>query len=492
MVRDENGTTPAWPQVQWDAIGQPDADPEEHGAAAHEVYDEPAPLEPDGYVYDAQGYAHPVYGGYVYDAEGNAYPVESLVTAPPAHDAVGGAGGAGHTPVPQAPAADGAFDRFAAVDPTAQWGFGEDEAPSSRSARRRGSNDRRGRSAIALLVSLALVVAAGFAVMRFLGPIFDQEPSVTAGPEDFPGPGSGSVEVVVSPGDTGAAIGSTLAEAGVVASVSAFTSAYAANPDSVGIQHGTYSMLLEMNAADAVERLLDTGNKIELRVTIAEGRTVEQILKTASSKTQISLEDFEAAAASPRDLGVPEGADDQLEGWLFPATYTVEPGDTAEDLLKAMVAQTRKVLSSLDVPEDEWEVVLNKAALVEREINRDEDRGKAARVIENRLEKNMTLGIDATLAYGLDKSGFELTVSELNSDHPYNTRTQPGLPPTPIGSPGRKAIEAVLNPEEGSWEYWVTINPTTGETVFSETYAEHNEHKKLFEEWLRENSGNDG
>ena len=424
MARNENEPTPAWPQVRWDAIGG-DEPETTGGTAPHGSHDgalygedeQHAPVEPDGYVYDAQGFAHPVYGGYVYDTEGNAYPVESLVaagTATAGHEAAAGH----HGPIaqPTAPASDFAFDRFAEVDP-AGWGFGEDEPGASRSGRRDRPDRRRGRSAIALLVSLALVVGAGFAVVRFLGPMFDGSPSVAAGPEDFPGPGTGSVEIVVNPGDTGAAIGAALAEAGVVASASAFRGAYAANPDSVGIQHGTYSMLLEMNAAQAVERLLDTGNKIELRVTIAEGRTVEQILKTASSKTQIPVEDFEAAAESPQGLGVPESAADQLEGWLFPATYTVEPGDTAEDLLKAMVAQTRKVLSDLDVPEDDWEVVLNKAALVEREINRDEDRGKAARVIENRLAKGMTLGIDATLAYGLDKSGFELTVSELPGPH---------------------------------------------------------------------------
>ena len=288
-------------------------------------------------------------------------------------------------------------------------------------------------------------------------------------------------------GATGAEIGAALEEAGVVKSVAAFTRAYAANPDAVSIQHGTYAMQLEMSGAGAVDWLLNRDNKIELRVTIVEGHTVEQILKTIASKTQISLEDLAAAADKPRKLGVPKGAKKQLEGWIFPATYVVEPGDDAETVLTKMVSQMRTELSRLEVPEDEWETVLIKASLIEREINRDEDRPKAARVIETRLEKGITLGIDATLAYGLGKSGFELTDSELKSDHPYNTRTQQGLPPTAIGAPGLKAIKAVLDPAEGPWEYWVTINPTTGETVFSETYAEHQEHKKLFEQWLAEN-----
>jgi len=462
--------------VQWDPVGedspgvapaQPQHDARHEAAVA-------APSEPEGFVYDAEGNAYPVFAGHVYDAEGNAHPLASL------------AGIVHPGPAPAAHAEEH-FDRFAEVDPGVQWGFGEGEEHASRSARRERRSGGRGRSAAALLVSLALVGVGAFAVWKLVGPIFDNAPAVTAGPQDFPGPGSGAVEVVVSPGDTGAAIGRTLAEAGVVASVEAFTRAYAANPDAVGIQHGTYAMLLEMNAAEAVERLLDRANRVELRVTIPEGYTVEQILRVASARTQIPIEEFEAAAEDPRGLGVPKGNKKQLEGWLFPATYTVEPGDTAEDILGAMVAKTIKELTRLDVPDDDWQDVLIKASLVEREVNRDADRGKAARAIENRLDKGMTLGIDATLAYGLGKSGLELTKSDLESDHPYNTRTQVGLPPTPIGSPGLASIEAVLDPPEGAWEYWVTVNLLSGETLFAETYAEHLENVALLDKWIEEN-----
>ena len=165
----------------------------------------------------------------------------------------------------------------------------------------------------------------------------------------------------------------------------------------------------------------------------------------------------------------------------------MEPGDTAEDILKSMVAQTRTELSRLEVPEEDWETVLNKASLVEREVNNDEYRSKAARAIENRLEDGMTLGIDATLAYGLDKSGLDLTVSDLQSDHPYNTRKHLGLPPTPIASPGLAAIKAVLDPEPGPWLYWVTVNFDTGETLFAVTYAEHQENEAILDQWLAEN-----
>lgn len=487
MRNDQTGATGSggWPQVQW--AGEAAPTPDEPQGAQPEATE--GLVQPDGYVYDAYGYAHPVYGGFVYDDQGNAYPIESLVTGSPA---------TGESPVVDASAASAAaaadqftFDRYATVDPSAQWAFGDDEGGGgSRSGSRQELKvRRRRRSGIALAISLVLVLGVGYYVYNNVLPMFQPDPSATTevAADDFPGPGTGSVEIVVNAGDAGATIGRTLEEAGVVATASAFTRAYAANPEAVGIQHGTYAMQLEMNAADAVNWLLDRDNKIELRVTIPEGHTVAQIFKVASSKTQIPVEDFEAAAEDPHGLGVPDDATAQLEGWLFPATYTVEPGDDAEAILKTMVSQTRTQLARLEVPEEDWEEVLNKASLVEREVNRQDDRGKAARAIENRLEDGMTLGIDATLAYGLGKSGLELTSADLQSDHPFNTRVHTGLPPTPIGSPGLAAIQAVIDPEPGPWLYWVTVDLLSGETLFAVTYSEHQENVAKLQAWIAEN-----
>jgi UPF0755 protein len=121
------------------------------------------------------------------------------------------------------------------------------------------------------------------------------------------------------------------------------------------------------------------------------------------------------------------------------------------------------------------------ASLVESEVNRPEDRGKVARVIYNRLETDATDGllqIDATVNYALGRDlGLALTEEDLDVDSPYNTRKFPGLPPGPIESPGDAAIEAAVNPADGDWVYYVTVNLDTGETKFTEDYDEFLRYK---------------
>jgi UPF0755 protein len=95
------------------------------------------------------------------------------------------------------------------------------------------------------------------------------------------------------------------------------------------------------------------------------------------------------------------------------------------------------------------------ASMIEKEAKFDGDRAKIARVIFNRLGGHIPLGIDATLAYGLKKSGAALTSADLTSSSPYNTRIVKGLPPTPIASPGLASLQAALNPATGNWIYYV-------------------------------------
>jgi UPF0755 protein len=370
------------------------------------------------------------------------------------------------------------------------------EQPSRRSRRddratqHKRRKTRRRRTGLVLVLVIALLGGTGFVVWSVFGDLFTGSGD-TASVSDYPGPGSGEAQVTVAAGDSGQAIGAKLVEAGVVATAGAFTDAYGANAQATSIQPGTYSLKQQMTAADAVNALLDQANRVSSRVTIPEGYTAEQIYQRIYEVTTIPVDDLTAAAADPTALGVPVAVDN-IEGWLYPATYEFEPGSTATQVLSEMVAKTVQELTTAGVATDQMETVLIKASIVEREGKLDEDRPKIARAIENRLADGMLLQIDAVVAYGLGVSGTELTNADTSGAqppyNPYNTYKVAGLPPTPIASPGTASVDAVLNPAEGTWKFWVTVNLDTGETKFATTYDEHQQYVDELRAWQAANS----
>lgn len=365
---------------------------------------------------------------------------------------------------------------------------------SSRRRQEKVKKQRRRRSYAILAVALVMVAGAGYVVFSLfggaLGGLFGGGSSSAAAVTDYTGPGRpGGEPVVIPAGATGADMATALVDAGVVASEGAFLDAFEANPDAASIQPGTYNLLLEMKASEAVVALLDPKSRATMNVTIPEGYTAEQIYQRINEVTLISVEDLKAAAADPAAIGLPAEAGGNPEGWLFPSTYPVEPDASAASVLKQMTTKTVELLTAKGIAQDQWQTVLIKASLIEREARHDEDRPKMARAIQNRIDQDMRLQIDASLAYGLGISGTELTTDMLDtSDSPYNLNLRVGLPPTPIASPGEKSIDAVLNPADGSWLFWMTVNLDTGETRFATTNDEHEENRALYRQWVAENS----
>jgi UPF0755 protein len=297
----------------------------------------------------------------------------------------------------------------------------------------------------------------------------------------------------VHDGDSSSAIGRNLKAAGVVASVEAFTDAAADNPDATGIQVGFYELHKQMSAESALDVLVDPGNLVQNSVTIPEGLRVEDTVALLSKKTGVPVKDFEKALDDPKSIGLPSYANGNAEGYLFPATYAFPPNADATDMLSTMVERWQQAADEADLEGRAKALgytpgeLMTIASLVESEANRDEDRGKVARVIYNRLETNATnhlLQIDATVNYALGRDlGLGLTTEDLQVDSPYNTRINPGLPPGPIESPGDKAIEAAANPTEGDWIYYVTVNLDTGETKFAKSYDDFLTYKHELEQW---------
>ncbi len=330
-------------------------------------------------------------------------------------------------------------------------------------------------------LAVVVIVAAfigGAAVLLSQG--LDRVQGLFAGPEDYPGPGTGEVLFEVAEGDTSAVIGRNLKDAGVVKSVEAFTDAAAEDTASRGIQVGFYTLQKEMAAQDALAVLIDPDNLVQASVTIPEGLRVEDTLALLAKETGIPVRRFRAALRDPDAIGLPAYAKGNPEGYLFPATYAFGPNATPTEMLAAMVARWRQAADEANLEERAEALgytpaeLMIVASLVESEANRDEDRGKVARVIYNRLESDVTGGllqIDATVNYALGRDlGLGLTTEDLQVDSPYNTRRYPGLPPGPIESPGDAAIAAAANPTPGPWVYYVTVNLDTGETRFTEDY----------------------
>lgn len=361
-------------------------------------------------------------------------------------------------------------------------------AASKRAARKRRRR-RQQRTATVLVLVLALLGAGGYFFWdRISGSLggLDLTMGLGGAPDDYEGPGVDPVQVVIPEGATGSMMGTVLAEADVVASTGAFTEAFESSPAASSIQPGTYELYTQMSAAGAVEALL-TNEKVETEVTIPEGYTVEQVVDRVASVTEFSREELEEALGDPKAIGLPKAAGDSPEGWLFPKTYNVQPDDTAVDLLATMVDQTKAELDSLGVDSGDRQDVLTKASLVEKEAP-EGFRGEVARVIENRLEIGEALYLDASNAYGLGKPAHEITKSEFaDESDPYNLRVHTGLPPTPIANPGAASVEAVVDPPEGSWRWYVTVDLDTGETKFTDNYNEFLEFRAEYQEWAAEN-----
>lgn len=308
-------------------------------------------------------------------------------------------------------------------------------------------------------------------------------------PKDYaPGEASGEVQVTILKGDTGSPVSTTLYKAGVTKTDRVFYEYLLAERPTVTFYPGVYKLQKKMTAAAALKALDDPKNRMANTVRIAEGGTVESSLPRIVQGVGLKLEDLQAAVQDPSVYGVQAP---RLDGWLFPATYTFDPGVTAKEVIQRMVDETRAQLKKAGVPDSDAQRVLTIASIVERE-GRTPDFPKVSRVIQNRLDTGMMLQMDSTAQYGYGQlhAGKASTSKEAqHAENEWNTYVIKGLPATPIANPGARAIDAAMHPADGSWLYFVTVNMSTGETVFSNTYAEHQQAIKQMQAWCKANPG---
>ncbi|WP_282700005.1 endolytic transglycosylase MltG [Streptomyces sp. CC219B] len=180
------------------------------------------------------------------------------------------------------------------------------------------------------------------------------------------------------------------------------------------------------------------------------------------------------------DLKLPNDAEGNPEGYLFPATYPLEQNGkkaTPESLLSYMVDTANKKFNGAPIAAGAQRNAMNVyqavtiASIVQAEAATKADMGKVARVVFNRLERGMPLQMDSTINYALNRSTLRTTDADTRIDSPYNSYQRMGLPPTPIDNPGEDAMRAAINPTPGNWLYFVTVKP--GDTRFTADYEEH-------------------
>jgi UPF0755 protein len=289
------------------------------------------------------------------------------------------------------------------------------------------------------------------------------------------GPASSEAIVVVKPGGSLKSIAETLAGAGVVKNSLLFRAGVLRRGKSSALKAGEYAVPAHASERDVMEMLVQR-KVIQHHITIAEGLTSDSI---------VAIVNADPVLAGPAFVA-PEGS-------LLPETYMFERGTMRAELLARMHQAQDALRDELwpkrkeQLPIASWEDALNLASIVEKETALPEERPRIAAVFINRLKNGMRLESDPTIIYGLTKGvplGHPLRQSELATPNPYSTYQIGGLPPTPISSPGRDAIAAVLNPPD-TQELFFVANGKGGH-AFAKTSAEHRKNVAAWRKIERE------
>lgn len=332
--------------------------------------------------------------------------------------------------------------------------------------RRRGPR----RWLLALLgIALVLLLAGGGVAAWGLGQI-------------NPGSPGAEVPVTIPLGSSTQRIAAILDDKGVIGNATLFRY-YARVKGAGGYQAGDYTFRRGQSFDDVLAVLAGGPQVVVDRLTIPEGLTLRQIAERVGRLPGRSAGRFLEVARSGtvRSRFQPPGSNN-LEGLLFPETYDLDPKDDETAILTRMVQGFEAVAAEVGLDQAPAKVGLTPyqavivASMVEEESKIEEERPKVARVIYNRIERGETLGIDATLRYGLNRPTEPLRKSDLASDNPYNTRKLKGLPPTPIAAPSRSSLLATLNPVPGPWLFYVLIEKD-GRHAFATTAAEFARYK---------------
>ena len=283
------------------------------------------------------------------------------------------------------------------------------------------------------------------------------------------------VRVVVPNGATFAEAADSLERTGVIGSARLFRAYASLRHRDRALKAGTYE-LRPHQGWNSLLTALTEGRGLVATVTIPEGFDVAAIVPLVAQRLEVPAESVTAAVRDTslrRALGVPTGT---LEGYLFPETYSFALGTSARDAVRAMAQEFEKRwrpgwtarLDTLGMTRHE---VVTLASIIEKEARVPDERPLIAAVYCNRLREGMLLQADPTVQYALGTHVDRVLYTHLETESPYNTYRNPGLPPGPIASPGAASLEAALYPADVPYLYFVAR--PDGRHEFRTTFAEH-------------------
>lgn len=341
------------------------------------------------------------------------------------------------------------------------------------------------RKIVAIILSCIIIIMAAGGITGYLYIKSALEPVNPDSDEQ--------VGVEVPLGSSSSQIATTLEENGIIKNGIVFR-LYTKFRNVADFQAGEYQLSPAMTFEEIVAEL-QTGTVLEeaaFRVTIPEGKTVEEIAEVFSLKAGVNKEEFLAKANDEAyikelmnqypnlftDEILDEKVRNPLEGYLFAATYEFyEQSPTPEEIIKKMVSKTNDVVGSYMEMMAERELTIHEAftmaSLVEKEATNINDRKEIAGVFYNRLAKDMKLQTDPTVLYAMGRHKERVLYEDLETESPYNTYYTEGLPPGPISNFGERSLEAALDPNETNHMYFVAA--LDGKVYFSVTFKEHKE-----------------
>lgn len=361
--------------------------------------------------------------------------------------------------------------------------------------RRRKLSKRRNLRVIFIVVFVVMALVVVFTVRSVVsrrGASPDSQQSTAEALDYYDSQEGEEVQFTVNSGEDASTIAQHLVQQDIVKTTEGFLHAVNAQNAGSKLQPGVFTLRKHMSSTSVVGVLIDTSAAQGI-LQVKSGETVSDVINAAAAASGIDVSQFQAIISAGGNSILPDEAGGSYEGWFEPGSYNVsDSSTTAQSVITQLVQARIAKLDELGIPEGQREEKINVASIIENEVNKDEYRGKVARVIYNRLEQDMPLGMDSVVAYGNGVESSQLTDAMLNDpSNPYNDRVNKGLPPTPISNPGDASLSAAMSPEEGDWLYFCTVNLQTGETKFTASEDEFYQFRDEYKQWLAAN-GLDG